>query len=169
MEDNEVRIRPLRETDFRRLNEIRTSRGVFEYILSLDNETLLQTISYFTDEPFLKYTYIAEKPFDGQDVVAGYIRLCIDREIRRRHKGKISVAVANEFQCIGIGGKLFDFIINLAENWLMLKKLELTVMVKNIKAINMYKSKGFEIEGTLKADTVVNGQYEDVCLMSKLL
>jgi len=51
----------------------------------------------------------------------------------------------------------------------MLKKLELTVLVKNTKAINLYKSKGFEIEGTLKADTVVNGQYEDVYFMSKFL
>ncbi|HBQ43710.1 MAG TPA: hypothetical protein DD724_05565, partial [Lactobacillus acetotolerans] len=114
MENNEVKIRPLRETDFERLNEIRVSRGVFEYILSLDNETLPQTISYFTDDIDLKYTYIVEKSCDGQEVVTGYIRLCLDQDVRRRHKGKISIAVSNEFQCAGIGSKLFDFIINLA-------------------------------------------------------
>jgi putative acetyltransferase len=167
----QIKIRPLRQDDFERLNEIRVSKGVFENILALDTETLAETIDYFTDNsnPKSKYTYIAEKRAGDQQIVAGYIRLLVDKDIRRKHKGRISIAVAKEFQSTGIGGMLFDYIINLAQNWLMLKKLELTVLVNNTKAVNLYKAKGFEIEGTLKGDTVVNGKYEDVYIMGKFL
>lgn len=167
MKTDEINIRPLYESDLIRLNEIRRSIGVYEYILSLKDETLSDTISYFTENKQFKHTYIAEKSYNGQAIVVGYIRLCIDEDARRRHKGKLSIAIASEYQCNGIGGRLLDIVIDLAFNWLMLKKIELVVLTKNTKAINLYKTKGFEIEGTLKFDTVVNGKYEDVYVMSK--
>ena len=63
VEWEQIKIRPLRQDDFERLNEIRVSKGVFENILALDTETLAETIDYFTDNsnPKSKYTYIAEK------------------------------------------------------------------------------------------------------------
>src|SRR5665647_946307 len=97
MENDEVIIRALYESDFECLNEIRKSKGVSEYILSLDDETLSQTISYFTDKQYNKHNYIAEKLCEGRNVVVGYLRLCLDEDIRKRHKGKISIAIANEY------------------------------------------------------------------------
>jgi putative acetyltransferase len=67
-----------------------------------------------------------------------------------------------------VGTKLFNEAIDLAENWLMLRKLELTVLETNKHGIELYKKMGFKVEGISKEDTVVNGRYEDVVFMGMI-
>jgi RimJ/RimL family protein N-acetyltransferase len=51
--------------------------------------------------------------------------------------------------------------IKFAKDTGTLRKINLMVSVKNEKAISLYKKFGFEIEGTIKEDIFVNGQYND--------
>lgn len=67
----------------------------------------------------------------------------------------------------GIGTALFKKVIDLADNWLMLTRLELTVFVENDRAVKLYKSLGFQIEGTRKYGAIRNGQYADEYLMAR--
>lgn len=160
-----VNIRSLNKEDVEELNTIRRSEGVFETILSLKNESIDETHQYFTGERI--HTFIAETK--EKNKIIGYIKLVIDEEKRRRHKAKISIAIHNDYKGKGVGSLLFTEAIDLAENWLMLKKLELTVLENNIQGIELYKKFGFEVEGVSKADTVVNGHYADVVFMGKIL
>lgn len=163
----DVCIRSLTKLDIEALNKIRRSEGVFESILSLKDETISETYQYFMTELDRSHTFIAEIDGDKESVV-GYIKLVIDEEKRRKHKGRISIAVHKDYQGNGVGSKLFKAAIDLAKNWLMLKKLELTVLETNQNAIAMYEKYGFEVEGVFKEDTVVNGKYENVVSMGMI-
>ena len=160
----EVGIRSFSTEDVKEVNKIRRSEGVFETILSLKDETVDQTYSYFTGERI--HTFIAEDKTKNK--VIGYIKLVIDEEKRRRHKANISIAIHNDYQGNGVGSLLFIEAIDLARNWLMLKKLELTVLENNSRGIELYRRMGFEVEGISKEDTVVNGKYEDVVFMGMI-
>lgn len=49
----------------------------------------------------------------------------------------------------------------------MLVRLELGVFIDNERAINLYKSLGFVIEGTKKHAIIRNGKYEDEHIMAR--
>ncbi len=59
-------------------------------------------------------------------------------------------------------------IIDVADNWLNLKRLALTVYSDNERAIRLYEEYGFEREGLLRSDTFRAGQYVDVLTMARL-
>ena len=58
--------------------------------------------------------------------VVGIISLRTFRD-RRAHVGQLGIFVHDDYQNQGIGSKLMEAVIDLAENWLNLKRLELTV------------------------------------------
>lgn len=59
-------------------------------------------------------------------------------------------------------------VMDLAENWLNLKRLELTVYTDNSKAIHLYEKYGFVIEGTLRQWALRDGAYIDAYTMARL-
>jgi L-phenylalanine/L-methionine N-acetyltransferase len=87
---------------------------------------------------------------------------------RRRHVGDIGMSVHDDFQRRGIGSALMAALIDVADNWLDLKRLELTVYADNALAIRLYQKFGFEAEGTLRAYAFRAGQYVDSFFMARL-
>ena len=87
---------------------------------------------------------------------------------RRRHAGGLGMSVHDDFHGRGIGSALMAALIDAADNWLDLKRIELTVYVDNAPAIALYRKFGFEIEGTRRADTFRDGQYVDSFEMARL-
>ena len=59
-------------------------------------------------------------------------------------------------------------IIDLAENWLNLKRLELQVNTDNASAIHLYEKFGFEKEGILRKNAFRDGIYIDAYTMAKV-
>ncbi|MEQ9626167.1 GNAT family N-acetyltransferase [Coleofasciculus chthonoplastes] len=86
----------------------------------------------------------------------------------RSHVGKISIAVRDDYQNQGIGSQLLEAIIDVAEKWLNLQRLELGVYCNNNPAIALYKKYGFEIEGTLKKSDFRDGVYIDAYFMARI-
>jgi L-phenylalanine/L-methionine N-acetyltransferase len=62
-----------------------------------------------------------------------------------------------EYQEQGIGKNPMENILDLADNWLMLLRIELDVNADNGKAISFYHSFGFEIEGMKKYAVIKMG------------
>jgi putative acetyltransferase len=87
---------------------------------------------------------------------------------RRRHVGYVAMCVHDDFHGRGIGTALMAALIDLADNWLDLKRIELTVYVDNVPAIGLYRKFGFEVEGTRRADTFRDGKYVDSFEMARL-
>ena len=87
---------------------------------------------------------------------------------RRRHVGQLGMAVGDDYQGQGIGTALVEAAIDLADNWLNLRRLELEVFVDNETAIRLYEKLGFTIEGTLVDFAFRNGEYVDSHVMARL-
>lgn len=86
---------------------------------------------------------------------------------RRRHVGQIGMAVRDDWQGKGVGTALMHAVVDLAEKWLNLSRLELEVYTDNEPAIRLYKKFDFVIEGTLARFAFRDGQYVDVYAMAR--
>lgn len=87
---------------------------------------------------------------------------------RRRHVGLIGMSVRDDWQGKGVGTALMEAAIDMADNWLNLTRLELTVFVDNAPAIRLYEKCGFTIEGTMVDYAFRDGQYADTYTMARL-
>lgn len=88
---------------------------------------------------------------------------------RRIHSGNIGMGVHDDFAGQGIGTALLAALVDTADNWLAIKRLELTVYVDNAPAIRLYEKFGFETEGRLRAFAFRNGGYVDAFSMARLM
>jgi L-phenylalanine/L-methionine N-acetyltransferase len=87
---------------------------------------------------------------------------------RKRHVGELGMSVHDDFHRRGIGSALMAALIDVADNWLDLKRIELTVYVDNAPAIALYRKFGFEVEGTRRFDAFRDGKYVDSFAMARL-
>jgi putative acetyltransferase len=87
---------------------------------------------------------------------------------RRSHAGAIGMGVADDVHGCGIGTRLLSALIDAADNWLNIRRLELTVYPDNGEAISLYRKFGFENEGVLRAYAFRNGEFADVITMARL-
>ncbi len=87
---------------------------------------------------------------------------------RRRHVGGIGMAVRDDWQGRGAGTALLQAVVELADQWLNLSRLELEVFTDNEPAVRLYKKFGFFIEGTHVRYAFRDGQFVDVYTMARL-
>mgnify|MGYP000978215068 FL=1 len=87
---------------------------------------------------------------------------------RRRHAGTIGMCVRDDCQGQGVGTALMQAVVDLADNWLNLQRLELTVFVDNEPAIRLYQRFGFKVEGRLVHYGYRAGEFVDVYTMARL-
>jgi putative acetyltransferase len=87
---------------------------------------------------------------------------------RRAHAMGIGIGVVGAWQGRGVGSALMGAIVDLADNWLNVFRLELTVYVDNERAIRLYRKFGFELEGTHKSYALRAGQYVDALFMARI-
>lgn len=87
---------------------------------------------------------------------------------RRSHVGGIGICVHDDFHGRRIGSAMMAALVELADDWLDLKRLELKVYTDNEAAIRLYRRFGFEAEGTLRADAFRGGAYVDSLMMARL-
>jgi putative acetyltransferase len=100
--------------------------------------------------------------------IVGALGLYRESNLRRAHTGVIGMAVHDDFHRQGIGSKLLAAALNLADNWLHLTRVELTVFIDNKPAIGLYKKFGFETEGQLRHYALRDGQLTDVFAMARI-
>ena len=87
---------------------------------------------------------------------------------RRRHAYAIGMAVHDDHQRAGVGMALMTAAIDLADNWMQIKRLELEVYVDNTAAIALYRKFGFEVEGTLRMHAFRDGRFVDSHVMARI-
>lgn len=103
------------------------------------------------------------------DRVVGMVNLYTFSRPRRKHAAAVGICVHEEWQGKGVGTALMRAMLDLADNWLNLTRLELEVYADNEAAIHLYERFGFEVEGTLRQHAFRDGRYVDSKVMARLL
>jgi len=105
--------------------------------------------------------------FDSGNLV-GFVSLGRGFANRIKHIGYIVIGIVLEASGKGLGTML----LNSIERWASehsIKKLELSVMVHNEKAHNLYLKSGFVDEGVKRKSIHINGKFYDEYYMGKVI
>ena len=78
------------------------------------------------------------------------------------------MAVHDAFTGRGVGTAMMAAALDLADNWLNLRRVELKVYADNARAIALYERFGFEREGRLRDYAWRAGAYVDSLAMARL-
>ncbi len=116
------------------------------------------------DDNDLIHSLVAE--VDG--AFAGHATLMREKNPRRKHVASLGISVAAEFQRQGVGRRLMQELLNLADNWLNLHRIELEVFVDHSGAIALYELSGFVREGIARDFAFRDGRYVDAVLMARI-
>src|SRR5205085_10105682 len=87
---------------------------------------------------------------------------------RGSHVGEVDLAVHDAYQGQGIGKMLLLAVIDLADNWLNLVRLEVNVYTDNERAIHLFKRFDFEVEGRKRCGAFRRGAYIDSYIMGRV-
>jgi putative acetyltransferase len=87
---------------------------------------------------------------------------------RRRHVMGLGISVAREAQGQGVGTALMTALCDYADRWAGVLRIELTVYTDNEVALRLYRNFGFEIEGTMRAYALRDGEFVDTYAMARL-
>lgn len=158
----DIVIRPVHEDDAPAVWRIARQHGVIETILTLPSDRLQQRIETLKGLTADDHWFVAEV---GGEVV-GLAGMHVGTG-RLRHSGYVFLFVAREWQRQGIGGRLLEALLDVADNWLMLRRVELTVFADNTCARALYERYGFVVEGLRKMSVISDGQLHDEYLMAR--
>ena len=118
--------------------------------LVMDNERRLQLVAMHGGEVV------------GQLGLEHYLR------VRQSHVGSFGMGVATAWQGKGVGSRLLTAALDVADNWMNLHRVELTVYADNEAAHNLYRKFGFEVEGRLRDYALRDGVFVDTLSMARL-
>ena len=162
-------IRPVMVGDGPGINELRRMPGVFENILGIPSERVKSNEDWIANLDENTHLLVAvTKDDDGEEIIIGCISLDVSSRPRLRHSANIGMMVHKDYQSMGVGTKLMEAVLDIADNWLMLKRVWLSVFVDNEKAIGLYKKFGFVSEGTMKKSAIRSGEYVDEYMMARV-
>lgn len=157
-------IRPTKLEDAEELSMIRRQDGVRENVLALSSEREDTTRQFIRSLSGSGYGFTAVE--NGR--VAGIAVIMPNKHPRRLHSAAVSIMVDAELQGRGIGAALMKKITAAADHELGLRRLELSVLTDNERAIRLYKKFGFVAEAVRKSSCINNGVFADELYMGRI-
>jgi putative acetyltransferase len=103
----------------------------------------------------------------NENAVTGFAGIFLGQE-NRKHVGWVTLFVHDRSQSRGIGALLLRTVVAAADRVFSLRRIELTVICENHRAIDLYRRFGFEIEGRHDCFAMRGGEYIDVYTMSRV-
>ena len=156
-------IRAVEATDAEGLTRLQNMPG-FRFGTLRTPFQRLETTKKWLDSLGPESTVIVETINEEIVANAGLLR----RTGRRSHTAGIIMGIDDQYVGKGIGTALMTELIEIADNWLGLKRLELTVYVDNVAAIHLYEKFGFVPEGIHVKDAFRAGEFVDSLAMARL-
>lgn len=106
---------------------------------------------------------------EDQGRIVGQITVSATHKVKMRHIGVIGISISKAYWRNGIGRKLMEMAVAWAQDSGVIRKLNLNVLVSNTGAVALYQDIGFEIEGTLRRDMYLDGEFTDGYEMGMLI
>jgi putative acetyltransferase len=153
-------IRAITADDVPAIHEIRKQPLVRRYTPAMPSD---RPVDYLAKWGPNDHVMVAE--IDGR--VIGYAGLHV-RDGKRRHSAWLGIAVHDEFAGRGAGQALMRALLDLADKWIGLVRVDLESNATNVRAIAMYRRFGFADEGVMKKAYFTDGEYHDALFMARV-
>lgn len=157
-----MKIRKMSSADLSALYDIYTDKDVVNnnrYLADIKRE---EFDSMFNDN---QHNFVA---VDTNGEILGHLAIITTEKPRLKHSASFGVAVAKSSRGKGVGRFLMEHLLSYCDKELDLSRLELEVHANNIAALALYKSFGFEIEGTKRKAVLVENELIDIVVMSRV-
>jgi putative acetyltransferase len=164
MADPAIQIRPVEPDDWADIAEIMQQPGVVAGTLQLP----------FRSQAFQKKRLESNDPgylllgavIEGK--LIGTISLERPTNLRRAHTAAFGMCVHDAYQGRGAGSALLAALLGMTDNWLNIRRMELTVFADNARAIGLYERHGFVREGLFRDFAFRDGAYVDAATMARI-
>lgn len=163
----DITIRPIRREDAQAVNEMRRAYGVMRNTLALMSDRVDKTTAMLDSLGENDYMFVAEIDNNREKTVIGFAGLHVNSSPRLRHSAELGITVNENYHRRGVGKKLIEQLLDIADNWIMLARVGLEVIVDNEKGLNLYKKLGFEVEGIKRYAVIRDGKFEDIYIMGR--
>ncbi|MCH9739647.1 MAG: GNAT family N-acetyltransferase [Epsilonproteobacteria bacterium] len=158
-------IRALETEDFHELWQMKNEAEIIfweghPFSMSYEKFKKIYT-GYFESDTVLMKTIVEKET----NAIIGTLKIYLDWKDRNVELG---ITLSKRYWGKGYGT---DTIVSATEylfNWLMIKRVQATILTTNQGSRAMFKKAGFEEEGILRQARVHNGQYTDVVMVSKI-
>ncbi len=161
--DSDIEIRRVRESDVEPLREVINQICVEKwYLATAEGFSLEQSRAYLQRVIENGFPYVVAI---HQDRIVGWCDIVPSPGSGYAHSGRLGVAVAGEYRGKGLGRRLMEACLSLARRS-PIEKVELEVFTDNVRAVQLYESLGFKVEGVKVRARKLEGRYQDSQLMA---
>lgn len=94
-------------------------------------------------------------------IIVATLSFSAGRRPRVRHSGEFGMSVRKRYWGLGIGSAMLDALIDWARGTGIVRKINLRVRTDNRRAIALYRRKGFVVEGRIRREIFLDGEYFD--------
>ncbi len=156
---------------------ISDAEKIFHYVKKVSGETDFLTFSpdefkttIKKQKDYLKKYTVRENclaliAVDEDERVVGMLDFDGGQKSRTKHRGEFAITVLKEYWGQGIGKAMINYLIKWAKNLGAIRKIDLKVRSDNRRAINLYKSLGFVVEGEISRFFYINDSFYSVFCM----
>ena len=131
-----------------------------------DAESMLHYLCVSSGETDFLLRYPEECLVDGK--VAGSCVISVYTEMKMKHRAAVAIALLREYWNQGIGTRMLQEMIHIAESFEDIIQIELEYVEGNIRARHLYEKMGFRITGVrLDAIRLKNGSLLNEYMMVK--
>ncbi len=163
------RIRAAEPDDAAALSALIGSEGVFEGTSQLPMMPVASRVDRFAKVDPSGLLLVACATVNERESIVGMIGLhLVQPGLRRAHVRGLGISVAKAWQGQGVGQLLMEAALHWADNWAGILRIELTVLVENARAIDLYQRNGFVCEGVMRGHILRDGVYADTQMMARL-
>lgn len=160
----EIIVRPTEIRDAHALCDIYSQPKAQRETLQLPKPSVTMWQKRLENMPIGVYSFVAE--IDGR--VVGNIGMEHSQRPRTAHCATFGIGVHDDFHSVGVGSKLIETVLDLADNWLNVKRVQIEVNADNQQAISCYKKFGFEVEGEAKCASFRDGKFINTLYMARI-
>jgi diamine N-acetyltransferase len=159
--ESNVRLRPLERQDLAFVHRLDNNANVMRYWFEEPYETFAELAALYDEHIHDQRERRFVVECDG--VKAGLVELVEIDHIHRR--AEFQIIIVPDHQGKGIATRVTRLAMEYGFSVLNLYKIYLIVDTENHKAIHIYERMGFVVEGVLRHEFFINGQYRDVTRM----
>lgn len=163
--DDDIRIRSAEPEDAETISALFGSRGVVEGTSQLPDVPIASRLEMLRRIDASGCRLVA---VHGEELVGCASLHAPSPGLRRAHCRQLAIAVAQPWQARGVGKRLLLQLLDWADQWAGVLRIELVTQADNERAIALYRSLGFVEEGRHRAYILRDGEYVDALAMARL-